>query len=113
MRITPEAYLAAMFRFLGDRLLNESEKIDTAVCILDELEEVAGIRFSPEEREELTDQITDILNEKTTIQDVEKFINLDFGKSKIPSVAVFFLSHKDIKPSTSSNCSDSTGGGKK
>ncbi|GAB6075725.1 hypothetical protein [Desulfurobacterium crinifex] len=96
MRITPEAYLATMFRFLGNGL-REDERADVAICILDELEKVAGIKFSSEERKELTSQVADLLNQGTTIQDVGRFINFKFGKSKnpsvseLPSINIYFL----------------------
>ena len=75
MRITAEAYLTAVFRFLGDGLLGENERLDIAVCILDELEEVTGVQFSPDERERLIDTVAKLLSEKTSISDVKEFIN--------------------------------------
>jgi hypothetical protein len=109
MRITPEAYLAAMFRFLGDGL-REDERADVAICILDELEEVTGVQFSPEERERLIDTVAKLLSEKTSISDVKEFINSRSEES--PSVAVFFLSPGVVKTTKEGNHKE-TGGEKK
>ena len=95
MRITAEAYLTAMFRFLGDGLLGENERLDIAVCILDELEEVTGVQFSPDERERLIDTVAKLLSEKTSISDVKEFINSRSEES--PSVAVFFLPPESLR----------------
>jgi len=107
MRITAEAWLAAVFRFLGDAAL-EGEKREIAISLLDELKDATGIEFSPDEKEGLLDTIKELLSEKTSARDVRRFIK-SFQSEKSPSVAVFFLPPEVIKTTKEGNHKE-TGG---
>jgi hypothetical protein len=116
MRITAEAWLAAVFRFLSDAALEE-EKREVALSFLDELEDASGIEFSPDKKKELSDAIQKLLSEKTSARDVRRFIKSFRSERTVVFLqspeSVVFLQSPEVTKTTKGGNHEETGGEKK